>query len=939
MPRKTFMLMRLFCIVLLSLTSFAVPAQTQQHPEYLWYEAENMRGFTTGKIGEPILNPSYLNLGRDKVPGWGINGPGVSAEWTQGGESEWNSAAASADENKATLYQDLEIPREGKYTLWIRYADWANKAETFSVRIAQNGQQVFEHEFGTKDIIDPHDEVSMYWGWAFAWDGAASDLKKGPIRVSIEITKAAEARRHIDCFLLTNDLAFKPTGRQKPDFAAARYLRNWSASRKTLASLSQTETQTSLPAAWIRPKLAGRDFLMPWNTAKEFWDQYDKPPAERMLFPFNAEPIDQFVAKYKGTQDVPIFKSKLVVPVIYINNLPDFLKEGSPFLRYLRETKVPFAVLINYGAAKFGEGDGKAAFQLLNGELKDQFLGFISGESVGYVWDSAPAELKISASQSRRQLLEAHRQFYTNAIARKWRETFQTETGPLWDKIIPAQSTSSTSFAHALTEWGVKLIGMETAAVMPMTAMRIAFTRGAARQFGADFLYYHAPNFGDTATTFTKVQNFSGPDFFYHSRYGPTMGPSLSWYRKSYYLYYMSGASAIYLEQGGDQFFKPGPGENPLQLNPLGRITDEFMRFAEKHPDRGTPYTPVAFLLDPAHGFEMTDYPQWPFEISQIDRGDRALRELFGVAYYPGLVVEGEPAIADRQPFVSSVFGDVFDVITASDKKQVGDGVTGRRGEWTNRTEVNAHSTSATSLSPFLPSYRALVVGGRTEWSPEWIQKLTDYVRSGGTVVLNAAQIKGIPEQFLGVRLTNAIAEAQNGRCLLPGDEADDLSGQVFRYERLELKGATTLVSTTTSDPLVTVNKVGKGSLIFVAVPDLLGEDERMVPLAAHVLAHVFSNATPVKVSGDVEYLINRNTNGWVVTLLNNNGVFKTQQGMAQVDRTAQVTATITLPGHQIQSAVEWTTDKQIPVGSPADTVTVQIAPGGIAVMELRVKP
>ena len=57
MPRKTFMLMRLFCIVLLSLTSFAVPAQTQQHPEYLWYEAENMRGFTTGKIGEPILNP------------------------------------------------------------------------------------------------------------------------------------------------------------------------------------------------------------------------------------------------------------------------------------------------------------------------------------------------------------------------------------------------------------------------------------------------------------------------------------------------------------------------------------------------------------------------------------------------------------------------------------------------------------------------------------------------------------------------------------------------------------------------------------------------------------------------------------------------------------------------------------------------------------------
>ena len=242
----------------------------------------------------------------------------------------------------------------------------------------------------------------------------------------------------------------------------------------------------------------------------------------------------------------------------------------------------------------------------------------------------------------------------------------------MWDKLIPAQSTSSTSFAHALTEWGVKLLGMETAAVMPMTGMRIAFTRGAARQFGGAFLYYHAPNFGDTATTFTKTQNFAGPDFFYHSRYGPSMGPSLSWYRKSYYLYYMSGASAIYLEQGGDQFFKPGPGEHPFQLNPLGRITDEFIRFAEKHPDRGTPYTPIAFLLDPAHGFEMTDYPQWPFEVSQIDRSDRALRELFGVAYYPGLVVEGEPAMADRQPFVSGVFGDIFDVLTTQAKDFAG---------------------------------------------------------------------------------------------------------------------------------------------------------------------------------------------------------------------------------------------------------------------------
>ena len=79
---------------------------------------------------------------------------------------------------------------------------------------------------------------------------------------------------------------------------------------------------------------------MPWNIAKSFWPLLDKPVAERPLFPFNAEPIEEFVAKYKGARDVPLFQSKLVVPVIYINNLPEYLKDGSPFLRYLRETKV-----------------------------------------------------------------------------------------------------------------------------------------------------------------------------------------------------------------------------------------------------------------------------------------------------------------------------------------------------------------------------------------------------------------------------------------------------------------------------------------------------------------------------------------------------------------------------------------------------------------------
>ncbi|HEX3086861.1 MAG TPA: hypothetical protein VHP99_20145, partial [Pyrinomonadaceae bacterium] len=791
-----------------------------------------------------------------------------------------------------------------------------------SIRMAS--KENLRHEFGIADVIDPHNEMSMYWGWSFAWDNAPVTLNKGAAQVSIEITKPAEARRQIDCFLLTNDLSFVPDGRRKPDFAATRYLRDWSLNRQALTPLIDPIAPRDVPNSWSPPKVAGRDFLMPWNIAKEFWQLYDKPPAERPLYPFNAEPIDEFVKSYAGKRDVPIFNSKLIAPVVYLNDLPELLKDGSAFRRYLAETKSPFAVLINYGAVNFAsDADAQAAWKLLNGELRDQFLGWISGESIGFVWGEAPKYLKIDPAMSRAQILSAQRQFYTDALARKWGETFKSQTGPMWEKLIPAQATSSTSYAHALGEWGAQFLGIETAAVQPMTAMRLAFTRGAARQYGGEFFYYHAPNFGDTATTFTKQQNFAGPDNFFHSRYGATMGPSLSWYRKSYYLYYMSGASAIYLEQGFDQFFKPGPGEHPFQLNPLGRITDEFIRFAEKHPDRGEPYTPIAFLLDPAHGWDMTDYPQWPFGVSQISRSDRALRELFGAAYYPGLVREGEPASGERQAFVPGVFGNIFDVLVASGAAAI--------------APARSQAQDATPLDA-IDKYRAIVVGGEIKWTPVWARKLEDYVRSGGVVVVNAAQVNGLAPALLGVTVAGKIGESHNAECLASGEPTQNLHGGIFRFDEVELKGAQPFIVTPANQPLVTVNRVGRGKVVFIAVRDLLGEDERLPAFVAHLLVHLASEATPVQVDGDVEYLVNRNSRGWIVTLLNDNGVFKPQQGLSQVDRSASVEVKLSLRGFPIIAANEWTSNQSLEIqgqGTAGRGVTVTIPPGGVAVVEL----
>ena len=104
------------------------------------------------------------------------------------------------------------------------------------------------------------------------------------------------------------------------------------------------------------------------------------------------------------------------------------------------------------------------------------------------------------------------------------------------------------------------------------------------------------------------------------------------------------------------------------------------------------------------------------------------------------------------------------------------------------------------------------------------------------------------------------------------------------------------------------------------------------------LLAHLAADATPVKVDGDVEYLVNRNSRGWVVTLFNDNGVFKPQQGLAQVDRKAVVAVTLSLRGQPIAQASDWTSDKELEIASRngESGVRISIPAGGIAVVELQ---
>ena len=92
----------------------------------------------------------------------------------------------------------------------------------------------------------------------------------------------------------------------------------------------------------------------------------------------------------------------------------------------------------------------------------------------------------------------------------------------------------------------------------------------------------------------------------------------------------------------------------------------------------------------------------------------------------------------------------------------------------------------------------------------------------------------------------------------------------------------------------------------------------------------------PIEVTGDIEYTLNRTPTGWVVGLLENKGAWKEQVGPVVFN--AAISPTVTLrPRHgQLATAREWVEDKDVTVTD--NIVKVRVPPGGVRIVELKVK-
>ena len=220
---------------------------------------------------------------------------------------------------------------------------------------------------------------------------------------------------------------------------------------------------------------------------------------------------------------------------------------------------------------------------------------------------------------------------------------------------------------------------------------------------------------------------------------------------------------------------------------------------------------------------------------------------------------------------------------------------------------------------------------------------LRDYLTRGGTLVVNVEAARHLPADLLGLKLSGKREVAETWAPA--GSESQ--TATPFEIETAEISTARALATAGDGKPLITRNAVGAGAVILTLCPHMIGQDERAHPalpflmngLTDHLLPITVRTADGASTAGKVMQQINKTKDGWLVMLVNNNGVDKTQNGVARVDRRAFVDVVIHT-GLPVKSAKEYTDPRDLAVieGKEGKEINLRVHPGDVQVVYLVTK-
>lgn len=526
-------------------------------------------------------------------------------------------------------------------------------------------------------------------------------------------------------------------------------------------------------------------------------------------------------------------------------------------------------------------------------------------------------------------------------------ETYFKKNLLMTEMNVPVLPGSIGFLDHHTMRWGASATTTYFGSNLLYAQLQSAFARGAVRQFGKFWHVYYA-NWGlctiidlkgdkikgmiDGETNFSyRAPEIAGKDGGWCGYQGARFGADVeTTMRPNYYFCYIAGANSLQNESdlSGFRYARYNPHASPeaplirnfredkIYPSPVVDLYREVYEYSRRQP-RGVPYTPFAILLDRHHGYIYPRNDKY-FTFPKIEAGDYQVDAVFDL-FFPfersrynfNLAKKAEflkDVPAEQNCFINLPYGNIFDVLTNDCPGDVLDAypvvlLTGLQGKW-----------------------------------PELSARLADYVRNGGTLVMDVGQITdGMSEEMLGAEIIKG--ELLKGNAYVDQEKKLCKTNE-YSYLRSNVKnGKAVFLDSASQLPLLIRTNYGKGCVLLCTVPHFLACDGRkLAGFYSKMLAEIAHSVMPVRVrtvTGGIDYSLNKIGDEWLATLINYDGITHNMGQPVVIDK--KRTAKLVLEADGTYEAVETITRKKLNCGhrNGLTELDLSVAPGEVKIIKL----
>jgi len=289
------------------------------------------------------------------------------------------------------------------------------------------------------------------------------------------------------------------------------------------------------------------------------------------------------------------------------------------------------------------------------------------------------------------------------------KDYFDSRSRDMLNRIISV--TGHSHYEAYAGEWGARVIGLEVGENIAFTQSKLAFARGASRQWQRPWSVQVSPWFAGACTTRGPLRREEDG-----AARGLEAGHSLSFYERMWLHGWFAGAAMVTPENSLAIFFEHAAA--PWDLTSHGRKAAEVFRFTQEH-ERGVPWTPVVIVLDHLAGYNA--YMDKPWGILEPTEGDREVRDLFDDQIFPGsdhIHARPDAANPEASYLRPTPFGEIFDVVLS------------------------------TASAELLAKYPVILLAGDIQFDDGFVGALAGALRQGRQVLISARHRDALGERF-----------------------------------------------------------------------------------------------------------------------------------------------------------------------------------------------